>query len=212
MKRVFRLTAVAALACATVLPVAANAAPINRTYTFSLSGFSDAFSRSLAPSDSVAGSFTVTFDPTKNYDNDMTNLVVNAFSGTPVGSTLGFDFYQGYNIISFGGIANDATDVASRTNDFVLQLDVSNPDKPTLIRCSDSLFSCGKFSGNSAYTASAYTTVGQPNSIFFASSGFVSSATAVPEIATWAMMVLGMGAIGFAVRRQEVAKRVTYAA
>ncbi|WP_026046987.1 PEPxxWA-CTERM sorting domain-containing protein [Sphingomonas sp. PAMC 26621] len=35
---------------------------------------------------------------------------------------------------------------------------------------------------------------------------------AVPEVGTWAMMILGMGAIGFAMRRQRVAMRVTYAA
>jgi hypothetical protein len=37
-------------------------------------------------------------------------------------------------------------------------------------------------------------------------------AAGVPEPATWAMMILGMGAIGFAMRRQRVATRVTYAA
>jgi hypothetical protein len=40
----------------------------------------------------------------------------------------------------------------------------------------------------------------------------VASAAAVPEPASWAMMILGIGAIGFAMRRQNVATRVSYAA
>ena len=39
------------------------------------------------------------------------------------------------------------------------------------------------------------------------------AAAAVPETATWGMMILGMGAVGFAMRRrQRVATRVSYAA
>jgi hypothetical protein len=40
----------------------------------------------------------------------------------------------------------------------------------------------------------------------------VASAAAVPEPASWAMMILGIGAIGFALRRRTVATRVSYAA
>lgn len=38
-----------------------------------------------------------------------------------------------------------------------------------------------------------------------------AAASAVPEAATWAMMIVGMGAVGFAMRRQKVT-RVSYAA
>ena len=37
-------------------------------------------------------------------------------------------------------------------------------------------------------------------------------AGAVPEPAAWAMMILGMGAIGFAMRRQKITTRFSYAA
>ena len=40
----------------------------------------------------------------------------------------------------------------------------------------------------------------------------VAIASAVPEPAAWAMMIIGMGAVGFAMRRQKVTARVTYAA
>lgn len=38
------------------------------------------------------------------------------------------------------------------------------------------------------------------------------AAGAVPEAASWAMMIVGMGAIGFTMRRSKVATRVSYAA
>lgn len=34
---------------------------------------------------------------------------------------------------------------------------------------------------------------------------------AVPEVATWAMMILGVSAVGYAMRRQKVATRISYA-
>jgi hypothetical protein len=39
----------------------------------------------------------------------------------------------------------------------------------------------------------------------------ISAAGAVPETATWAMMILGMGAVGFAMRRPAVKKTFSYA-
>lgn len=38
-----------------------------------------------------------------------------------------------------------------------------------------------------------------------------AAAAAVPETGTWAMMIPGMGAVGFAMRRRKAAKRVSFA-
>ena len=43
-------------------------------------------------------------------------------------------------------------------------------------------------------------------------SNVVVATAAVPEPATWGMMILGMGAVGFAMRRRKVNTRVSYAA
>lgn len=40
----------------------------------------------------------------------------------------------------------------------------------------------------------------------------VDATAAVPEPAAWAMMILGMGAIGYSMRRRKIATRVSYAA
>lgn len=51
------------------------------------------------------------------------------------------------------------------------------------------------------------------NASYSGTLSFAAAATgAVPEPAAWAMMILGMGAIGFAMRRQKVATRVSYSA
>lgn len=42
--------------------------------------------------------------------------------------------------------------------------------------------------------------------------GEITPPPAVPEPATWAMMILGMGAVGYAMRRQKAAGQVSYAA
>ena len=45
----------------------------------------------------------------------------------------------------------------------------------------------------------------------FASGGIVPSATSVPEPATWAMMLVGFGAVGYGMRRRTVRTRVVFA-
>ncbi len=54
---------------------------------------------------------------------------------------------------------------------------------------------------------------GMASSATFTYSANASTVGAVPETATWAMMLAGFGAVGFAMRRrQKVATRVSYAA
>lgn len=63
---------------------------------------------------------------------------------------------------------------------------------------------------NSIDTTGGLLTLASSSNVRF--QGALPLAAAVPEPSTWAMMILGMGAIGFAMRRQRVAMRVTYAA
>jgi hypothetical protein len=83
--------------------------------------------------------------------------------------------------LQIGGLANGGiNNLLGTTNDFTLSL-TFNP-----------------LTGSGSSGAFNFTTA-STNSFFQSSS--VSSAAAVPEPATWAMMLLGFGGIGFAMRR-----------
>ena len=61
----------------------------------------------------------------------------------------------------------------------------------------------GLFNANSMLTAGTQT-------ILLTTGAFVANG-AVPEPATWAMMTLGFGAMGFAMRRKQAATRIRFA-
>ena len=60
-----------------------------------------------------------------------------------------------------------------------------------------------------AYTATGFATV--TNSTSFNVAAFQPVATSVPEAGTWAMMIAGMGMVGFAMRRRNVHTSVKFA-
>lgn len=70
---------------------------------------------------------------------------------------------------------------------------------------------------DAAHNGSYYQSAAEPNNVAFATMAIPSSGdpavSAVPEPAVWAMMMIGLGAIGVALRRrQKVTTRVAYAA
>lgn len=128
-----------------------------------------------------------------------------AFSQTFIGS----DQFSFNNVAgTFGGLAGTASTVSFGNGIFSsLSITATNlgftqfnaptlftgsPSKPTFLTGSFTLIN--PFFGNGQLTISPV-------------------AAAVPEPATWAMMILGMGAVGFAMRRRhKVTTRVSYAA
>lgn len=181
---------------------AAQAATVTHTYDFTLSGFVDPYAAETPPIGSVTASFTLTFDPTVSYTDQTVGLTVNELN-VPLDSDVGFSTYPGASpsdpyFISIGGIEHGAGVVYGGTNDFVLQLEFANESSlgsPTLPLCSAPGYSCGPAPSDSY--ASGYTEAGYPSSLFVATS---ASVAAVPEPATWAMMLFGFGALGGAMR------------
>lgn len=84
----------------------------------------------------------------------------------------------------------------------------------------DSAYAMGPIAGSSVYAGTTLAamglTIGTYNFTIGGNSVTLNigqmPAAAVPEPAAWAMMIVGMGMIGFALRRQKVTTRVFYAA
>jgi hypothetical protein len=194
-----------AIVTAAAIGVALSATPghavtINQTYVFAFTGFVDVGGLNLPPPiTSIAGSFTVTFDPAVYTDNNTTDITVNYLTGVVVDSVIGFDNFPasgpgqpGY--LAVGGIQFDADFISFGTNDFTLNLVYLDPAHPRLALCSDG-YLCGSAPGNTI--ASGYTHAGYPDSGWLVSAG-----GGVPEPASWALMIAGFGLMGATLRRR----------
>src|ERR1700722_5155921 len=96
------LATAAVLSAAISIP--AMAAPVAENLYFDLTGFVDIGTNNIAPPvNEVTGSITVNFDPTLNYDNDTTDLVVHSLTGVTSDSPLGFTYAASSHLLEFGG-------------------------------------------------------------------------------------------------------------
>jgi hypothetical protein len=199
----------AAVAAALVsLASGASAATVTETYDFTLTGFVDIEDNSPPPITTVTGSFTATFDPLVSVANQTTGFTFNESPGLASDSPIGFSVFAassptGETQISVGGTETGTNFVSSGTNDPIVFFDIPNASDPadaSLVVCSQPGFNCGNFTGNETVYASGYSLAGT-NSIFFATVQTVT--TAVPEPATWSMMLVGFGGLGAAMRTRR---------
>ena len=196
----------AALMCAT--PTFAGV--VNETLDFSLGGFIDIEAGQPSPTSNISGSITATFDPTQNYTDDTADLVVHSFSGTSVGSSLGFTYDPSNHFFWFGGTQNGSSLDVAGTDDFVITYDLTNLSDPMFVSCGAPGIECGSQTGNSAYDATAFTRTASPELIWIIAAA--DSVSGVPEPSTWAMLLLGFAGIGFAGYRRTRARSVSFAA
>jgi hypothetical protein len=192
------LVAASILACTVLGGASAQAQVVTKTYDITFDTLIDPFDNQTPPIQPVTASFTLTFDPTVNYNDETSGITVNELN-VPVDSTIGFSTgtdASGNLFVSIGGVYDGAGDVIFGTNDFVLQLrfDGGDLDTPSLPLCSDPGFSCG---GLPTTYASGYTSSAYPDSLFL---GLVATVSPAPEPATWAMMLTGFTGLGGALR------------
>lgn len=162
------------------------------------------------------------------------NLTTSPFSFSYLGDTFTFSNGAGFpNFFSvstangaavrtvFGSPSTDFTNRSTVTYDQSILGGYASFSLPTIVSYTngDNFLGLSVTSANQTYYGFAYTTNAVLNSFGFETApntGIVATTAipaAVPESATWAMMILGMGAVGFAMRRrQKVTTRVSYAA
>ncbi len=165
----------------------ASAAVITETITFNASAFGGG-----APFDPVSGSFTLTFDPL-NASGVSSDIVVNALNlpGFAAAGATQFGYFGSGNLQIYVG--NFATGP-----DFILFLGESN-----------SAILTGNGSGDLGRNNFAFYRVTQSDPALISTTGTFSVTSGVPEPATWAVMLMGFGAVGLSLRGRQ---RIQFAA
>jgi hypothetical protein len=175
--------ALGALVVAVLLPVAANAAPITRQYTFTGSNVQTTIGSAPPPFSSVTLTFQVTFDPLVQQINAPSGATLIG-SNLPLGSAFQHSFVpSNMDRMSVGGAANGTFGIAVINNDFTLDFRNAQSSAPTF-----DLFQ--------------FATSATPGSAFRAFTGPITS-TAVSEPAGMTLlMAAGALALGAARRRR----------
>ena len=173
---------------------AASAALISQTYDFTAGPFTTA-DNGTAPVQTVTGSLSLTFD-----DNltvvDQTGVTVNNLSlnfQTPVL----YSYFASNNVLAFrstnfgfsGGLPN--RDV----NGFFMTIRNATSIDPL------------NFNGTFAYSRVGFNDTASTRTLIF---GVGNVPGAVPEPATWMMMLMGFGLIGGTMRRKRQVVQITY--
>jgi hypothetical protein len=156
----------------------ASAAVVTRTYSFAASNFfATAEPPPVVP---VTGAFTMTFDDAANIF-DAPGAVINALN-IPVDSPILFTYETGpFSFVRFGGAANGTGSLATNTNDILFQY---SPTFGSVLLYSSTLTPMTNF-----FSTTVDVTVTNGNA-------------AVPEPATWALMIAGFGLVGTGMRRR----------
>lgn len=166
----------------------ARAALISEDVAFSATGFTVGGGGPV-PVDPVTGSFTITFDPTKSYLDDTTDITSDSLN-IVLGSALSFDYDTGGPFagqLRVGGVEVGAGAVTPGSNDFFLEIE-NFATVPTF--------------GQLDYTQSS----SGPDS-YYVSGSTGNSVTAMPvsgapEPSAWALLLAGLFGLGAALRRQ----------
>jgi len=151
---------------------------LTRTYDFVGTGLTGSITTFI-------GSATVTFDPSVTTNTSTTGVTVHYASLTPT-TPYSFAYWAGIDTLFIGGTNGGAEGLYLGTTDFFAHILHPTSDVPVLSWLVYSR-STGEFSETRSGTVSFYS--GPP--------------AAVPEPATWAMILLGFLGLGAKLRRTQ---------
>ena len=175
-------------------PTLGSTAPISLNLSFAGTGFVDELGSVVPPTNSIAGAFSITLDPTIQYTDATAGLTVLSFTGAAVGSPFAFSYFPSDGSFYLGGSQNGADATASGTNDLMVTFNLTKPFGATFVTCADPANDCGNANGNQAILATNYTSATNPNSGFFLQASGAS--LAVPEPTTIALLLTGLAIAG----------------
>lgn len=152
---------------------------ITRIYNVTGTNIANIFGSTPSPFATINLSFTVSFDPFVQTLSQTNGLTLNS-TNLPLGTGFAYAFIpNNNNRLVVGGLANGVFGIFVENDDFTL--DLSN--------------ATGLFPSVSTFQ---FATAATPGNAYRAFSNTVT--VPVPEPASWALMLLGFGAIGAALR------------
>lgn len=135
---------------------------------FALPAFADTFTENIIVTATdgtnvlASGSYTLTFDPTLDYTDSSTGLIVNSFTGGPVTGPVGFTYDSADDLLSIGGLLDTANGIFPGTNDYGFFIS-SFTTAPTFLLYVNSTERGGEnFTGEGSVTVSAVNAAPTP--------------------------------------------------
>lgn len=179
-----------ALATACLFASAASAATVTRSFQFHATGF-----QADAPLADVTGTFTLTFDPLGSSSGSLDALSIShpglGFSSASTGFSYVFGGMPQFSPLTVGGLAGGVGAVSPGVSDFAISFMGAGTDPFSYLPL------------NFTYS----TGTGQTWSGDFQVTTYTPAP--IPEPGVWAMMILGFGLAGQALRSRAWAKITT---
>ncbi|HEX8058023.1 MAG TPA: PEPxxWA-CTERM sorting domain-containing protein [Novosphingobium sp.] len=165
----------------------AAATVITKTVDFTATDLTQIFGPpSVPPVTSFVGSFTITFDTMMNYDNSLNGITLNNLN-VPFLPPMAFSYSSSNSALIVGGAISGVNTVTSATNDFALVIAGFGDTAVQPV---------GVIAGFCRQATACFNS----RNVSLSISG---TPAVVPEAASWAMLLLGVGAVGAAMRRKH---------
>lgn len=176
-----------ALMCGLLFAMAAPASAqiITRTYDFEFTNFVGQFDiTEIAPIDPVIGSISVAYERSVTVHDQIAGITLNHIN-LAVDGDIGYNYLNFSDYLQIGGTLSGVDTVKTGTNDFTL------------------LFFPASRPAQYVWAYLRYSQDGQSQFYSHWATLSVQRSPSLPEPTSWALMLLGFGAVGVTMRRRS---------